>query len=135
LLVEDEDAIRELSRRILSRHGYLVLDAAGPLGALERFDRHAESIDLVLTDVVMPQMNGKVLVERMRQRRRDIKVLYMSGYPEDMTANQGKLAEGIDLLEKPFDEEGLLRAVKRSLLKNVESGSATGIEAEAATAA
>src|ERR1700694_3939862 len=135
LLVEDEDAIREISLRILSRHGYQVLDAAGPLGALERFDRHAESIDLVLTDVVMPQMNGKTLVERMRQRRRDIKVVFMSGYPEDMIANQGTLTDGIDLLEKPFDEKGLLSVVKRGLLRRVEAASPAGIEADAGAAA
>ncbi len=121
LLVEDEDAVRELSRRILTRHGYRVIDASGGGQALELYEKHTESIDLLLTDVVMPQMTGKALAERIRQQRPGIRVLYMSGYPEDVVAYQGTLAEGVDLLQKPFNEESLLRAVQRLL-----TGSAAG---------
>ncbi len=112
---------RELSRRILTRHGYRVIDASGAGQALELYEKHAESIDLLLTDVVMPQMTGKALAERIRQQRPGIRVLYMSGYPEDVIAYQGTVAEGIDLVQKPFNEESLLRAVKRLL-----TGSAGG---------
>jgi CheY-like chemotaxis protein len=116
LLVEDEDAVRELTERILGRHGYHVIEAAGPVQAIELYQRRGQSIDLLLTDVIMPQMNGRALAERIRQQQPGIRVLYMSGYPGDLIAFHGELAEGVDLLQKPFTEESLLRAAQRVLM-------------------
>jgi PAS domain S-box-containing protein len=116
LLVEDEDAVRELTERILGRHGYRVIEAAGPVQAVELYQRRGQSIDLLLTDVIMPQMNGRALAERIRQQQPGIRVLYMSGYPGDLIAFHGELAEGVDLLQKPFTEESLLRAAQRVLM-------------------
>jgi two-component system, cell cycle sensor histidine kinase and response regulator CckA len=108
LLVEDEDAMREVTRRILSRNGRQVLVAGSGEEAVNLASSHQGGIDLLLTDVVMPQMLGKEVAERIRAVQPDIRVLYMSGYAQPVLASRGTLDEGVDLIEKPFSEPELL---------------------------
>jgi PAS domain S-box-containing protein len=115
LVVEDEDALREVSRRILARNGYQVLTAPGGAEALELVRAHEGHIDLLLTDVVMPQMLGKELATKMRVVRPEIEVLYMSGYAQPVLASQGTLDPGVALLNKPFTEAQLIEQVRDSL--------------------
>jgi CheY-like chemotaxis protein len=117
LVVEDEDAIRTLVRTILARRGYEVFVAADGHEALEIAARHGDRFDLLLTDVVMPRMNGAELAGRLREISPRVKVLYMSGYAETAIAHQGRLEEGVDLLEKPFDPNTLLERVRRALAR------------------
>ena len=111
LVVEDEDAMREVTRRILSRNGHDVLVARSGPEALDVAQAHGGRIDLLLTDVVMPQMLGKEVAERIRILRPTIRVLFMSGYTQPVLASQGTLEEGVVLVEKPFTEHALLAKV------------------------
>jgi PAS domain S-box-containing protein len=115
LLVEDEDGVRSLARRTLTRLGYEVLEARNGGEALLVCERHEARIDLLLTDVVMPRMSGPELVERLRQVRGDFRVLYMSGYTDDWIANHGMAGAHGRLLEKPFTPEMLGRRVRETL--------------------
>jgi len=115
LVVEDEDAMREVTRRILARNGYKVLAASRGEEAITIAQQPDLSIDLLLTDVVMPQMLGKEVAERVRQIQPAVRVLYMSGYAQPVLASRGTLAEGVILVEKPFNEAGLLSKVKEAL--------------------
>jgi PAS domain S-box-containing protein len=108
LVVEDEDAVRRLTCRILSRQGYRVLEAPDGRHALSTWDRHGAEIDLLLTDVVMPGMSGKELAEEI-----GIEPVFMSGYTDDVVLRHG--VEGLRLVEKPFDAETLLSAVRSAL--------------------
>jgi PAS domain S-box-containing protein len=110
LVVEDEEALREVTRRILARNGYQVRTASNGPEALALPDDVA--FDLLLTDVVMPQMLGKELAARMVERRPDIRVLYMSGYAQPVLASRGTLDPGVILVEKPFSETVLLERVR-----------------------
>jgi PAS domain S-box-containing protein len=110
LLVEDEAALRSITREILEEHGYRVLDASGPEEAIE-IARHHETIHLLLTDVVMPVMNGRILAESLVAGRPGLRVLYMSGYTDDIIAHRGVLDSGTQLLEKPFTARALLGRV------------------------
>ncbi len=102
LMVEDDDAVRRFVRKTLEAEGYRVLEAANGSDALGLLDRHQDSVDLVLTDVVMPGMSGRALADQVRRRLPGVKVLYMSGYPSTVIAGQGVLDPGIHFLEKPF---------------------------------
>ena len=115
LLVEDEDLVRQLTREILRRNGYRVLEACDGVAALALLQEHAGPIDLLLTDVVMPRMSGHELVEQARPLRPGMRILYVSGYSEEAIARQGQLTEGIELLAKPFTP-GALTAKLRQLL-------------------
>jgi two-component system cell cycle sensor histidine kinase/response regulator CckA len=108
LVVEDEDAVRRLTCRILSRQGYRVLDAPDGAHALSTWDRHGDEIDLLLTDVVMPGMSGKELAEQI-----GIEPVFMSGYTDDVVLRHG--VDGLRLVQKPFDAETLLSAVRSAL--------------------
>ncbi len=112
LLVEDEKPVRELAERCLRPLGYSVLTANNGLDALALADRHAGTIHLLLTDVVMPQLSGPQIADRMRVRRPELRVLYVSGYPQDAIARHGVLAPGIELLQKPFVPDDLARRVR-----------------------
>ncbi len=114
LLVEDEEMLLEIGRRILEEAGYQVIVSLDPLEALQLAAEYGEQIDLLLTDVIMPKLNGKELAERLSAVRPNIKVLYMSGYAADIIVTRGLLEEGVELLQKPFSTEELttkLRAV------------------------
>jgi two-component system cell cycle sensor histidine kinase/response regulator CckA len=115
LVVEDEDALRDVAGRILSGAGYHVLTADGGPQALELAAVHDGTIDLLVSDVVMPGMLGKELAERLVDARPDTRVLYMSGYAQPVLASQGTLDPGVVLLEKPFTAAALLTAVRRRL--------------------
>ena len=115
LLVEDEAPLREIARETLEEHGYRVIEASGADEAIDIARRHAEPIHLLLTDVVMPKMNGRVLAESLAATRPGIKVLYMSGYTADVIAHSGVLEAGVVLVEKPFTALVLLRRLREVL--------------------
>jgi signal transduction histidine kinase len=115
LVVEDEEAMREVTRRILARNGHEVLVASSSLNALEIAAEYEGTIHLLVTDVVMPQMLGKEVAERVVGLRPDIRVLYMSGYAQPVLASQGTLDAGVELVEKPFTEAGLMTKVREVL--------------------
>jgi PAS domain S-box-containing protein len=115
LVIEDEDALREVVRRILTRNGYRVLVAASGPEAIELARGHQGTIDMVLSDVVMPQMLGKEAVARIREIRPGIRVIYMSGYAQPVLAAQGTLDDGVTLVAKPFAEGTLLESLQRKL--------------------
>jgi len=115
MVVEDEAAVRGLAARVLERSGYTVLLAGDGEECLETLRDHAGPLDLLLTDVVMPGMNGRELHEQIRERFPDAKVLYMSGYSRDIITHHGALEEGIPFLQKPFSVEGLSTRVREIL--------------------
>ncbi|MEA2765424.1 MAG: hypothetical protein QOK07_1828 [Gemmatimonadaceae bacterium] len=115
LLVEDEEAVRGLACRILERQGYRVIAAQHGREAMEIATKEAGHIDLVLTDVVMPGMNGRGLVERLAGIRPSIKSLYMSGYTDDDIIRRGFIEPSKSFLQKPFTSEALLETVRKVL--------------------
>lgn len=115
LLVEDDAAILNLGRKMLETTGYHVLAALTPKEALALADLHAGRIDLLMTDVIMPEMNGRELSEKVAARCPDIGIVYMSGYTANLIAHRGVLEEGVSFIQKPFSRKEL--AVKvRSVL-------------------
>jgi two-component system, cell cycle sensor histidine kinase and response regulator CckA len=119
LVVEDEEAVRVVARRILERYGYRVIVAQNAVTALQG----AEAIQLLLTDVVMPLMNGVDLATQVQARWPDVKVLYMSGYTDGSIVSHGALKNGAPFLQKPFTSETLARKV-RSILDGTRRGDA-----------
>ncbi|HYW85658.1 MAG TPA: response regulator, partial [Spirochaetia bacterium] len=115
LVVEDEPAILELTRESLEQFGYTVLTAGSPGEAIGRSDEYAGQIHLVITDVVMPQMNGRQLVDRLISTRTGLKCLYMSGYTSDVIAHRGVLEEGVSFISKPFSLTVLAEKVREIL--------------------
>jgi PAS domain S-box-containing protein len=112
LLVEDEEMVRKLLRTLLADQGYTVLDASTPSAALRIARDHHAPIDLLLTDVVMPEQSGRRLAEALRMERPDLKVLYISGYADDAVLRAGVVEETEDFLQKPFLSEALLKKVR-----------------------
>jgi nitrogen-specific signal transduction histidine kinase/CheY-like chemotaxis protein len=108
LVVEDEAALREVTRRILARNGYQVITAASGPEALDIAREHQGEIHLLVTDVVMPHMLGKEVAEQVLLIKPGTEVLYMSGYARPVLASQGRLEPGVALVEKPFSEADLL---------------------------
>jgi CheY-like chemotaxis protein len=115
LVVEDEIGVREITARILREHGYAVVTADGPAEALELYRTGEVAVDLLVTDVVMPAMSGRDLAEQIKQIRPDLPVVFISGYSHDVIAHQGVLEPGVLLVEKPFTDQALLRAVHTAL--------------------
>jgi PAS domain S-box-containing protein len=115
LVVEDEPALREVTRRILARSGYQVMVAASGQEAISAAAACQGPIAAVVTDVVMPGMQGKEVAERVCELHPGIGVLYMSGYTEGLLSAQGVLEQGINLLEKPFTEASLLKKMRAIL--------------------
>jgi PAS domain S-box-containing protein len=115
LLVEDHEEVRQVAEQVLHRYGYRVLVAPNPGEAWLTAERHPHAIQLLLTDVVMPQMSGRELAERLLVKRPELKVLYMSGYTENSVVHHGILASGISYLQKPLVPDALARRVREVL--------------------
>ena len=115
LVVEDSDDLSEIVERILTAHGYRVVVASNGPDALKVASSFTGPIDLLLTDVIMPQMLGNDLAERLVAVRSDLRVLFMSGFAQPALAANGTLAPEIALLDKPFNEPMLLARVRQVL--------------------
>jgi len=115
LLVEDEEAVRRLARSILEAHGYRVLEAPSCEDALAMAMTHQGSLDLLVTDVVMPQMSGRELAEQLARRCPEVKVLFISGYTDDAIVRTGVLKSGMAFLQKPFVPDAFARKVREVL--------------------
>jgi two-component system cell cycle sensor histidine kinase/response regulator CckA len=116
LLVEDEDAVRNFAARALGQRGYRVLEATTGAEALEVFTSHNGGVDLVVSDVVMPEMDGPTLMKHLRSERPDLKIIFISGYAEDaFRRNLSENEEDFMFLQKPFDLKELAAAVKAAL--------------------
>jgi signal transduction histidine kinase/ActR/RegA family two-component response regulator len=118
LVVEDDDAVRRMTREFLKIRGYSVIEARNAADAIQFVESHDEAIDLVLTDVVMPGMKGRELVEQLAKLRSNLKVLYMSAYSEDDAINIGILSPGTAFIEKPFSPDELAVKVRDILSGN-----------------
>ncbi len=121
LLVEDEEQVREVAGTILRAAGFHVLVAATPAEAILLCEKSPEHVDLVLTDVIMPKMNGRQVAERVRELRPGVRVLFMSGYTDDMILSNGILELGASFIQKPMTPDSLTRKVREVLDRPVES--------------
>jgi PAS domain S-box-containing protein len=115
LLVEDDEAILNLGKMILENLGYTVLAAGTPVDAIHLVEKHSGDIHLLITDVVMPEMNGRELAEQLSAIRPNLECLYMSGYTADVIAHRGILDEGVGFIQKPFLSEDLAAKVRQVL--------------------
>jgi CheY-like chemotaxis protein len=115
LVVEDEDQVRALAARTLRSFGYTVLEATDGGAALRLCEQRGQTIDLLLTDVIMPTVGGRELVDRAASLQPEMKVLFMSGYTDDAIAHHGVLEPGAALLQKPFTPASLGRSVREIL--------------------
>jgi two-component system cell cycle sensor histidine kinase/response regulator CckA len=132
LLVEDADALRKLARSFLLDHGFHVLPASNGEEAMEVARKHNGPIHLLLTDVVMPGMNGRALADKLLARLPQLKVVYISGYTDSFIAGHGVLEEGTHLLHKPFTEAALIRKIREVL--DAEAGGAASHAVELSSA-
>jgi len=125
LIVDDEDAVRSMAALTLRRHGYTVLEAAGATDALHTARRHPQSIHLLVTDVSLPRVAGRHLVELVRQLRPEVEVLYTSGYTTTAVVRHGVIERDAHFVQKPFTDAALLFAVRRALEAPHDSRAAT----------
>jgi CheY-like chemotaxis protein len=117
LVVEDEMMVRELVVESLENFGYIVLSAANGEEAIRLYKNHKDEIELILTDVVMPGLSGKQLIEAISKISEDFRVLYMSGYTDDIIGSQGELSPDAPFIEKPFSPTQLIEKIQ-SLMKS-----------------
>ena len=115
LLVEDEPSLRELAREFLESSGYRVLEAGDGAKAIALAEQHRGPIHLLLTDVIMPGMNGHQLAERLASRCPEMRVIYTSGYTDNVIVHHGVLQPGTAFIEKPYMREALLRKIREVL--------------------
>ncbi len=115
LVVEDEEAVRRLVCRTLERNGYTVLSASNGKDALAKFEHYDAPIHLTITDVIMPQMSGRELAERLSTIKPEIRILYVSGYTDNAIVHHGVLDSDVSFLQKPFEPETLLGKVRQIL--------------------
>jgi CheY-like chemotaxis protein len=115
ILAEDDEQVRNLAEIVLKRHGYQVLAAGSGEALLSRLSSYEEPVHLLLTDVIMPDMNGKELLGRVCELHPDVRVLYMSGYTDNVIAHHGVIDAGIHFIEKPFTVQALAAKVREVL--------------------
>lgn len=115
LLAEDEESIRRLVARGLRRYGYTVLTAADGAEALEVLQKHGRDIDLLVTDVVMPRLDGQGLADELRRRAPHVRILFSSGYTDDAILRYGVLHAEVSFLQKPYTVEGLVHKIRQTL--------------------
>lgn len=115
VVVEDDALVRDMTYDILREHGYSVICAKSGQECLSLLSDYQDRIDLMLTDVIMPDMNGKELYDRVSQSRPGLAVIYMSGYSEDVIAHHGVLEQGLDLINKPFTQKTLIGKIREVL--------------------
>jgi DNA-binding NtrC family response regulator len=116
LLVEDDEQILDMVRTMLELHGYRVLASSSPQEACRLCEQYQGAIDLLITDVIMPLMNGKELQRRIAGMKPGIRTLFMSGYTSDIIATRGAVAEGLNFISKPFTLQALSLKVRECLL-------------------
>ncbi|MBN2426873.1 MAG: response regulator [Deltaproteobacteria bacterium] len=121
LLVEDDAAILKLSERMLKKLGYRVIAANSPLAAIAMAQNYQEPIDLLITDVIMPELNGRDLATRLQGIISGLKVLFMSGYTSDVIFNRGVMDKDVFLLQKPFSKNELASKIREVLTKSQPS--------------
>jgi DNA-binding response OmpR family regulator len=115
LVVEDEAPVRDLIREVLRLHGYQVVEAQDGGEALQRAEAHRGPIDLMILDVMIPGVAAPDVVRQLRDARPAVRVLYMSGYTDDLIGQHGLLQVGRDFLQKPFSLDALTRKVREVL--------------------
>jgi len=115
LLVEDDENVRRMAAQMLKMLGYAVFAPSSPLDALAICEEADQPIDCVVTDVIMPGMSGRELVEAIRVLRPGIKALYMSGYTSDVIAHHGVLDEGVPFIQKPFDMNAIHKKIQEAM--------------------
>ena len=115
LIAEDEDPVRKVLVRTLEKYGYRVLEAANGIEAVQKAWSFEGPIHLLLTDTIMPKMNGKELADEIMKTRPQTKVVFVSGYPREVLSQQGILESGIHLIQKPFELEDLVRQIRKVL--------------------
>jgi CheY-like chemotaxis protein len=115
LLAEDDEAVRTLARMILEGQGYKVLQARNGIEAIQVCEKYAEPIHLLITDVVMPNLNGRQTAEKLIELRREMKVLFLSGYTDDAIVRHGVLQANVPFLQKPFTANALALKVREVL--------------------
>jgi signal transduction histidine kinase/CheY-like chemotaxis protein len=120
LLVEDEAAILKLAERMLKKLGYRVIAANSPLEAIAMAQRHPEPIDLLITDVIMPELNGRDLADRLNEFLPGLKVLFMSGYTSDVIVSRGVLDKDVVLLQKPFTKNDFTTKIREVLTTAID---------------
>ena len=115
LLVEDDDSVRDLAREILEMNGYEVVEAANGVEALEVFAANAGTVEMLVTDLVMPKMGGRDLAKKLTPDNPQLMVLYLSGYTDSVVLQQGMLDAGSYFLQKPFTPAELAHKVRAAL--------------------
>jgi two-component system cell cycle sensor histidine kinase/response regulator CckA len=115
LLVEDDPSLLKLTARMIEKHGYTVLVASTPGEALHLTDEYGDKIRLLMTDVVMPGMNGRDLAKNLLDLIPNLKLLFMSGYTADVIAHNGVLDEGVHFIQKPFSVQSLATKLREAL--------------------
>jgi CheY-like chemotaxis protein len=121
LLVEDDEAVREITRIMLEEFGYTVMEAGDGETALALFREHGDRIQLVLTDVIMPKMDGKSLIQEIQRIRPDAKALFMSGYTADIINEQWLIDPGMNYISKPLNPDLLLGKIRSILTPHAET--------------
>jgi CheY-like chemotaxis protein len=115
-VVEDEPTLRALVRRVLERSGYEIMEAASGLAALELWNQKKNHVDLLLTDMVMPDgISGRQLAEKLKIDNPGLKVIYTTGYSPDLMGQDFKLEEGVNFLQKPYPPQKLVQIVQNGL--------------------
>ncbi len=120
LLVEDDKSILKLGKKMLHSLGYTVLSASAPNEAISIAERHSNKIDLLITDVIMPEMNGRELSEQLQEKYPNLKTLYMSGYTANVIAHRGVLEDGVFFIPKPLSKKELSQKIREALDNNTD---------------